>query len=332
MRVTSVAGTPGTLQFGEASKASARGRRANGITNLDIDLLRTFVTISDAGGFTRAAERLHRTQSTISLQMKRLEEQVGQQLLVRRPRGVGLTPDGEVLLAFARRILTINDAAVARLNEPDLTGVVRLGTPEDFATTHLSAVLAEFARNHPHVALEVHCDLTLNLLDRFQNGEYDIVLVKREPQGEAAGVKVWRESLVWVCANGLAIDRNAPLPLVLSPHPCVYRKRALTALDRTGWSWRIAYTSPSLAGAQAAVRAGLGAAVLPRGMAPADLRVLGQAYGLPELEDTEIALYRAPACVSKVARRLAEHIIRSLEAVREPPPCEPVLLPQDQRA
>ena len=332
MTVSLVRDPPSPPKADGEAKRTARAVRAGVVTNLDIDLLRTFVTISDAGGFTRAAERLHRTQSTISLQMKRLEDQVGQQLLVRRPRGVGLTPDGEILLAYARQILTVNDAAVARLTEPDLTGIVRLGTPEDFATTHLSSVLAEFARNHPHVALQVDCDLTLNLLDRFQNGEYDIVLVKREPQGEAAGVRVWRESLVWVCADGLPLDGDAPIPLVLSPHPCVYRKRALTALDRAGRAWRIAYTSPSLAGAQAAVRAGLGAAVLPRDMVPADFRILGEGSGVPALDDTEIALYRAAAGVSKVAGRLADHIIRSLEAGRDLPPIEPNLFPSAQRA
>ena len=286
------------------------------ITNLDVDLLRTFVTIVDSGGFTRAGERLRRTQSTVSLQLKRLEDQLGQRLLARSPRGISVTTDGEVLLAYARRMLSINDAAVARMTEPDLTGVVRLGTPEDFATTHLPNVLAAFAESHPQVALEVHCELTLNLLNRFQNGEYDLALVKREPQGDAGGEKVWREPLVWVSSDRLLLADDRPIPLVLSPHPCVYRKRALNALDRNGRAWRVAYTSPSLAGAQAAVRAGLGATVLPRDMVPPDFRLLDAHGDLPRLEDTEIALYRAPSGISKAAERLADHIIRSLETSR----------------
>lgn len=283
------------------------------VRNLDIDLLRAFVMIADAGSFTRAAERLHRTQSTISLQLKRLEDTLGRQLLDRNARRVHLTTEGEVLLTYARQILRMNDEAVSRVTEPDLQGVVRLGTPEDFATTHLPGVLSRFAQAHPRVALEVTCDLTLNLLDRFQAGEFDLVLIKREPVGPSVGVKVWQEPLVWAAIDRSVVDAAAPLPLIVSPHPCVYRKRAIQALDQIGRPWRIAYTSTSLAGTQAAVRAGLGVTVLPKEMVAPGLQVLGEAEGLPALDDTEIALCRAPGPASRVVDRLAEHIVRSLE-------------------
>ena len=299
-----------------SSSASVDKRDAplvHGTTDIGLDLLRTFVTVVNVGGFTRAAERVNRTQSTISLQIKRLEDLLGKQLLVRGPREVGLTPDGEILLGYAREMLRLNDTAVSRLTEPDLTGVVRLGTPEDFATAHLSDVLAAFARSHPSVALAVQCDLTLRLLDRFGNGEFDLVLVKREPQGAAGGDKVWREPLVWVAGDGFDVEVGLPLPLVLSPHPCVYRKRAIDGLKQVGRDWRIVYTSPSLAGTQAAVRAGLGAAVLPRDMVPDDFRVLDDSFDLPHLDDTEIALYRAQGGISLAAERLADYMIRSLE-------------------
>lgn len=281
--------------------------------NLDIDLLRSFVTIADAGNFTRAAERLGRAQSTVSLQMKRLEELLGRALLERNAHAVRVTGEGEALLGYARRILALNDEAVGRLTEPALEGVVRLGTPEDFATTHLPAVLSAFAHNHPRVALEVTTDLTLNLLERFQGGEFDMVLVKREPLGPMQGMRVWREPLVWAALDRSASAQGEALPLVVSPHPCVYRKRALAALDQCGRRWRIAYTSTSLAGAQAAVRAGLGVTVLPRDMVPAGLVTLGGEDGLPVLDDTEIALIEAPGTRSVPARRLAEHIVSSLE-------------------
>lgn len=283
------------------------------LRNLDLDLLRTFVTIADAGNFTRAAERLGRTQSTISLQMKRLEDLLGRQLLERNAHRVTVIAEGETLLAYARQMLRLNDEAVARAFEPDLTGVVRLGTPEDFATTHLASVLSDFARAYPHLALEVTTDLTLNLLERFHGGEFDLVLIKREPLGPLQGVRVWREPLVWAALDRFHAARPEPLPLVVSPHPCVYRKRALAALDQVERRWRIAYTSTSLAGAQAAVRAGLGVAVLPREMVPADLVTLGQAEGLPELADTEIALIQAPGTLPRPAARLAEHIVAALE-------------------
>ena len=280
--------------------------------NLDIDLLRTFATIADAGNFTRAAERLGRTQSTISLQMKRLEEALGAKVLDRNAHRVRVTAEGETLLAYAREMLRLNDEVVARVLEPELEGTVRLGTPEDFATVHLPDVLAAFARAYPRVALQVTTDLTLNLLERFHGGEFDLVLIKRERMGALEGTRVWREPLVWAALDHFMPERS-PLPLVVSPHPCVYRKRALTALDEAGSRWRIAYTSTSLAGAQAAVRAGLGVTVLPREMVPAGLVTLGPGEGLPDLDDTEVALIRAPGTLSRPALRLGEHIISALE-------------------
>lgn len=285
-------------------------------TRLDYDLLRTFVAAAEAGNLTRAGERLHLSQPAVSLQMKRLEETFGRQLIERTSRTFRLTEAGEILLGYGRRILALSDEALACLSEPTIAGLVRLGTPEDFATTHLSGVLATFARAHPNVGLEVTTDLTLNLLDRFRQGEFDLVLVKREPVGPSEGIRVWREALVWACgaehsANLLA--SAAALPLVVSPHPCVYRKRAMKALDEAGRAWRVAYTSTSLAGTQAAVRAGLGVTVLPAGMVPSDFKKLDHKSGLPVLHETEVALMRG-AQLSQPASRLADHVIGSLEA------------------
>ncbi|QJE73238.1 LysR family transcriptional regulator [Aerophototrophica crusticola] len=283
-----------------------------GTRNLDLDLLRTFVAIVDLGGFTRAAERLGRTQSTISLQVKRLEDSLGQDLFRRVGRGVQLTAEGELLLGYARRMLHLNDEVRARLTEPEVEGTVRLGTPEDFATVHLPGVLAAFAEAHPRVQLEVRCDFTMNLLEAFDRNEFDLVLVKREPRGPSDGALVWREPLVWAAAGSFPTAREGSLPLVLHPAPDVYRKRALAALDGAGLSWRIAYTSPSLAGTQAAVRAGLGATVLPRDMVPTGLRVLGAEHGLPDLAEAEIALRTVPSA-SRAATMLAESIIQGME-------------------
>lgn len=282
----------------------------------DLDLLRTFVAIVDNGGFTRAAERVGRTQSTVSLQIKKLEDGLGRRLFEREPgRDLQLTPDGEILLTYARQMLRLGDEARSRLMEPDVAGTVRLGTPEDFATTHLPDILARFARAHPRVALEVNCDFTVNLLGGFSKGQYDLVLFKREPQGPGGGVGVWREALVWVASPRLTLDPGDPLPLVLAPVPDVYRKRALASLDAIKKPWRIVYTSPSLNGLQAAVKAGLGVTVLPDEMAPSGFVRLGPEQGLPALPDTEIVLYRAPGRLSRAAELLAEHIVVSLEIV-----------------
>lgn len=279
----------------------------------DLDLLRTFVAIVDNGSFTRAAQRLSLTQSTVSLQIKRLEDGLARRLFDRDGRDLQLTPEGEILLTYARQILQLGAEALSRLRETDVSGVVRLGTPEDFATTHLSEVLACFARTHPQVALQVQCDFTVNLLADFAKGRYDLILFKREPQGPSGGTKVWREVLDWVASPRLVTEIEGPIPLILAPAPDVYRKRALSALDAAGRDWRIVYTSPSLAGLQAAVQAGLGVTVLPTEMIPADMVSVSARLQLPKLPDTEIVLYRAPGHVTPAAELLSSTIIAALE-------------------
>jgi DNA-binding transcriptional LysR family regulator len=279
----------------------------------DFDLLRSFAAVVDSGGFSRAGERVGRTQSTISLQIKKLEDGLGKPLFERQGRTLLLTPEGEILLTYARQLLHIADEARSRLLEPDVEGIVRLGTPEDFATVYLPDVLAQFARAHPRVALEVNCNFSFHLLEGFSKGEYDLVLVKREPQGQSGGIAVWRDILVWVGGQQLVLDASQPIPLVLAPAPDIYRKRALAALQEAGVPWRIAYSSPSSEGLQAAVRAGLGVTVLSKDMVPEGLLLLGAEQGMPPMPDTEIALYRAPGSLSRAAQLLAEHIVHSLE-------------------
>jgi DNA-binding transcriptional LysR family regulator len=159
----------------------------------------------------------------------------------------------------------------------------------------------------------VHCDFSFNLIEGFSKGEYDLLLIKREPQGPAGGTPVWRDLLVWVCSPRFVPDPKQPIPLVLAPSPDVYRKRALTALQSANRDWRVAFTSASNEGLQAAVRAGLGVTVLSKGMVPQGLKLLGAEHGLPAMPDAEIALYRAPGVLSRAAELLAEDIIHSLE-------------------
>lgn len=284
--------------------------------NIEPDLLRAFVAVVECGGFSQAGERLLRGQSAVSLQIKRLEQRLGTRLLNRGPRHLSLTGEGEVILDYARRILRLNDELVARVQEPELSGLVRIGAPEDFATSHLPNVLARFAETHPRVSIEVTCELTLEVLERFRAGGLDLALVKREPSIVIEGTRVWREPLVWVAADRRHIDSDDPLPLAVSPFPCVYRKRAAAALDTAGRPWRVAYTCGSLAGTHAAVRAGLGVTVLPKEMVPCDLSILEtEDCGLPDLPDTEMALLEAPQ-LHIAAARLRDTIIRELEHQR----------------
>lgn len=278
--------------------------------NLDIGLVRTFATIARLGSFTQAAARLGRQQSTISLQIARLEAVVESKLLERSPRSVTLTAEGKIFLDYAQRMLDLNDEAVSRFSEPLMTGLVRLGTPEDFATRHLPDVLARFAQAYPSVALEVTCDLTLNLIERFRHGDFDLVMVKQEPSVGAKGLRVWREPLVWVSGSRDYLDLDGPVPLVVSPPPCVYRKRAITALDKANMPWRVSYSCAALSGTLAAVKAGLGLAVLPKDMVPEGLHASNRGR-LPDLRDTEIALLSTKT-ISIPAQRLKQHIVRSL--------------------
>jgi DNA-binding transcriptional LysR family regulator len=280
-------------------------------TNLDLDLLRAFDAVAEISSFSRAAAMLLRNQSTVSQQIQRLEDIVGHRLFDRTPRRVKLTHQGETTLNYARRLLNLNDELMAQLKEPNVQGIVRLGTPEDFATSRLSDALSRFTHTYPLVCMEVVCDLTLRLEEGFRQQAFDLVLVKREPRSTAPGMPVWREPLVWVASeDDFALDQR-PLPLVVSPAPCVYRKRATAALDELGLEWRIAYTCSSLAGTLAAVRAGLGVTVLPKDMAPPGVRIIDH-EPLPMLDDTEIALMSNEP-LSLPARRLRDHLIHALE-------------------
>jgi DNA-binding transcriptional LysR family regulator len=283
------------------------------LVNLDLDLIRAFVAVAETKNFTRAGARLARTQSTVSLQIKRLEEQVGADLFSRDPRRVALTAQGEKFLTQARRLLRLNDEIIGDIFEHAIEGEVRFGAPEDFSTTHLPGILGDYARAYPHVNLSVTCDLTLHLMEKMSEGELDLALIKREPLGPELGARVWREELVWVGAGEDVLHAEAPVPLIVAPAPCVYRKRAIAALDGVGRPWRVAYTSPSLAGQHAALRAGLGVTALPTEMTPDDLMKFSEEQGFPPLADVEIALVRAGKTLSVAAERLANFIFASLD-------------------
>lgn len=267
--------------------------------DLDTSLLRTFLILAETHHFTRTAERIGRSQSAASMQIAKLEEVLGCRLFERNKRNVMLTSDGEKLLGYARQIVALSDALMNRFREPEVEGQIRFGSPEDFATFYLPDILASFTQSHPRVVLNVNCDLTLSLIRGFEEDAYDLIVIKQEPGNLYRGSEaLWRERLVWVGGPELQADGEfssytrqvAPLPLVLSPAPCVYRARATEALNQTSVPWKIAYTSPSVAGAVAAVRAGLGVTVLPRKMVPQNLLPLEHEQGWPLLQDAEICL------------------------------------------
>lgn len=258
--------------------------------NIDTITIQSFIAIAETGSFTKAAERVGRTQSAISQQMAKLELILGKSLFARGKRFT-LTPEGEIFLGYAKQIFALHCEAVDRFKEPELEGEVRFGLPEDFASVFLSEVLADFARIHPRILLNIECDLTLNLFDRFKNKEFDLVLVKmHRPNDFPNGHEVWTEPLEWVGDESL-IQLGKPIPLVLSPQPCIYRMSAIQALEAAGHSWRLTFSSASHAGKAAAVKAGMGITVLPRMMAPKELSLMVSGY-LPKLEDIHVSLLK----------------------------------------
>ena len=272
---------------------------------LDIDLLRSFVSVVDAGGFTRAGERVHRTQSTVSQQIKRLEDTFGRPLLHRNGKRVALTEEGERLLSYARRILALAEEAHQVVAQSAGEGVVRLGLPEDFAASRLAQVLARFARSRRGARLDVRCDLSVRLRDDLDRGELDLILFKRDA-GERGGIACWPERLSWIASRRRELDvRRDPVPLVVFPQGCLYRNRAIHALEAAGRAWYIAYTSPNFYGIQAAVSVGLGISILPQAAILADHRVLGAKEGFARVPNTELALLAAPDA-SPATRRLAD--------------------------
>lgn len=274
--------------------------------------LRCFVTLAESLHFTRTAEKVGRTQSAVSQQIARLEDQIGRPLFL-RGRKLALTADGEVMLGYARQILCLQQEMLERFREPELVGEVRFGLPEDFATFLLADVLAAFSQSHPRILLNVECDLTLNLLSRFRAGEFDLVLVKTtRPDDIPRGVEVLTERLEWVGRNEAGaplLNLDSALPLVLSPKPCVYRTRALEALESAGLSGRIVYTSPSFAGTIAAVKAGMGITVLPTNMIAGELKPL-RTNGLPDLSDIHISLLSNTDAMP--VQSLSDHVLRYL--------------------
>jgi len=275
---------------------------------IDPDLLRSFVLIAEGGSFTRAARIVGRTQSAVSMQIRRLEEILGQPLLHRGPRGVETTPHGAWLLERARRLLAMHDEIVASFRAPPVRGRVRLGTPDDYALRWLPGILARFAETHPAVEVEVACAPSNELADRMERGELDLTLISagNEPPG-AAGRQLWRAPLRWIGAASHAAHRRAPVPLALAQTRCVWRNAATEALDRAGIAWRMAYSSTSQTGTLAPALAGLAITVGLPGPLPPGLRWLGAEDGLPRLPDFAIALLTNEP-VGPVAEALARHI------------------------
>jgi DNA-binding transcriptional LysR family regulator len=278
------------------------------IPDLDLDLLRGFVAVAERGGFTAAGSALGLTQSAISLKIKRLEEVVGRRLLDRTSRSVALTRDGETLLAYARRILALNDEAVRRMVAPAVAGRLRLGVADHFVPRNLAPLLARFARTYPEVRLEVEVGRSHELRAAQAEGALDLVLGKRR-DGETAGRPIFTETVIWVAAPGWRPEPGAPLPLAMLPPGCMFRDRALAALARAGMAFEVVYVSASLLGVAAAAQAGFALTVLGRSGLPPGLEAVPD---LPGLGTAEMCVFGDAAGQSALAEPLVRFIRESL--------------------
>ncbi len=281
-------------------------------TDLDPDLLRCFLAVTDTGGFTAAGERIGLSQSAVSLKVKRLEEQLDRRLFERTSRSLALTEEGELLQGLARRLLAMHEEAVRRLTAPPLEGRMRLGMSEYFVPQHLVGLLASFRHAYPRVRLEVHIGLSNDLLAMLEGGSLDLVFAKRDP-GDGHGRVIASEQLLWVTATELPIVVGA-MPLLTMPPPCFYRAAAISALDRIGRDWEIVFTSSSIMAVQAAVMAGLGVAVLGRAAILDGMREIGGEAGLPDLGRVDIAIWGEELAPPELTRPLISLLTEALTA------------------
>jgi len=260
------------------------------IPDLDLDLLRGFVTVAERGGFTAAGLALGLTQSAVSLKVKRLEELLGKPVFTRGGKQVALTREGETLLAYARRMLALNEEAVRRFVTPPVAGRLRLGVADHFVPRHLAPALARFRRTWPNVSIEAEVGRSHDLRAALAREDLDLVLGKRR-DGETEGRLIFTEAVVWAAGPDFELHRDRPLPLAMLPQGCMFRDRALTALARAGISFEVVYMSPSLMGIAAAAQAGFALSVMGRTGLPEGL---AEVHGLPSLGTAQMCLFSAP--------------------------------------
>lgn len=259
------------------------------LPNLESDLLRTLIAISETHNFTRASEMVGRTQSAVSIQMKKLEEIVSERLFERGPRGVALTPPGEKLVKDARRIIALIDQASVSLQTDPLNGVVKVGIPEEYGGTILPQVLSRFCKIHPQVEVTVRCAQSCELNIELDKGNLDLA-VTHEEAARVGGEVLLNNPVVWITSDEHFQHECVPMPIAVYDRGCWWREWALACLDQRQVDYRIAYVSDSTFGIQAAASSGIAVGILAQSQIPADCRELTPEEGFPRLHGTNIVL------------------------------------------
>lgn len=280
---------------------------------LDPELLRTFVSVAETRSFTNAARALNRTQSAVSLQIKRLEARVGESLFRRTSRQVMPTRVAEALLPYARRILHLHDEAAAAVGSLGGRRSLRLGITEEQALVYLPNIIPEFSARFPGVQLNVVCDLSTGLLERMEEGELDLALtIRHGPVGK--GEVLGRERLVWVGHESFRNEPGETLPLAVNPAGCIYRSYGITALAGIQRPWRVAYVSASPTGINLALEAGMAVSIKASRSVPDYCRVLDGEAGIPALPQVDVELHRSPTALSEVIDGFVDLLLGEIEA------------------
>jgi DNA-binding transcriptional LysR family regulator len=279
---------------------------------LEFDLLKSFVAIAESGSFTRAAQQVFRSPAAVSMQIRRLEETLGHSLFERKARKVRLTTQGEVLLRYSRRLLKLNEEAVSQFVAPAIEGTVCFGSPDDLGTRVLPMVLAQFARSHPGVSVNVIVSSSVEMARRLDAGEIDMALMTAGNDGQdpGRGKVIYSEPLVWAYRQGGLAPEQTPLPLALARQGCCWRKMALDALDKQGRSYRIAYTCDHSAGMEAAMQADLAIAPIPKSQLRAPFIEAEAGHDLPEIGEYQL-LFECREGLGPAAEALASYIIEA---------------------
>jgi len=283
------------------------------MTNLPPEMLRSLIAIADSNSFSLAAKQVHRTQSAVSMQIKKLEELVGKTLFIREGRKVQLTHEGEILRGYAQRILQLNDESLALLKRPEIAGSVRIGLPDDYAARFLPEILANFSQTYPQVQVEVTCLPSSKLIPLLEADELDMAMTT-SPEAHLEGAQLLRrEPTIWATSEQHLVHEQRPLPLALFDSDCYCRRWAFQALTDAGIAYRIAYTSPSIMGLIAAASAGLAITMMSQSILPPGLRPLRAEEGIPSLPDSSIQLRRNPQMRNSLTDCLADHICRAFQ-------------------
>lgn len=283
-------------------------------TNLPTELLRTFVTVIEVDSYTHAASLLGRTQPAISLQMKRLEDLVGQPLVLRKGRGVTLTERGESLIGHARQILRLNDIAVSQFDRDTTDSTLRVGLPVDYGVRMLQSCMTDVVQNNPNIKTEIRCDLSRNLIEALRKDELDVA-VGLYPGGDQQFLhRSWLEKPIWVAAAGQTFRDVDELPLIAHPFGCVYRDRMTEALKTTKRRWRVAFSSPGIGSVQQAILDGIGVSCLTVPTMIEGLERLTTDKGLPELDPLHIGLFYRQTRLAQHGHYIVNQIETTLEA------------------